>query len=252
MIPTWLTLLSITSLLLGLACAIWFNTEMKRNPPHMAVMALVWPLCALFGSLAVVAFYKKSAGHHEHQHHDHAGKGHQQHEHTAHQAHHQEEDALPWSSVAKGAFHCGAGCALGDILAESLAFAVPAVLLPFGYPELFSERIFAVWGLDFVFAFILGIIFQYFAIAPMRGLGLIEGLVAALKADTLSLISWQVGMYGLMAIAHFWLFKQVLGTEVTAADPLFWFAMQFAMLAGFCTALPVNRWLIRKGIKEAM
>jgi hypothetical protein len=34
------------------------------------------------------------------------------------------------------------------------------------------------------------------AIVPMRGLSPGKGLVAAVKADTLSLISWQVGMYG--------------------------------------------------------
>jgi hypothetical protein len=33
---------------------------------------------------------------------------------------------------------------------------------------------------------------------------------------------------------------------------LFWFMMQIAMLFGFLTAYPMNWWLIRKGIKEAM
>jgi Domain of unknown function (DUF4396) len=88
--------------------------------------------------------------------------------------------------VAKGALHCGSGCTLGDLLAEWLAFAVPAVALWFGYQTLFSEKMFAVWILDFVFAFVFGIAFQYFTIAPMRGLSVKEGLIAALKADTLS------------------------------------------------------------------
>ncbi len=34
--------------------------------------------------------------------------------------------------------------------------------------------------------------------------------------------------------------------------PEFWFAMQAAMLAGFCTAYPVNWLLIRAGVKEKM
>ena len=34
--------------------------------------------------------------------------------------------------------------------------------------------------------------------------------------------------------------------------PEFWFVMQIAMLAGFCTSYPVNWWLIRVGIKERM
>lgn len=43
-----------------------------------------------------------------------------------------------------------------------------------------------------------------------------------------------------------------LGGEVDATSPVFWLAMQVAMLAGFVTACPVNWWLIRAGIKEQM
>ena len=32
----------------------------------------------------------------------------------------------------------------------------------------------------------------------------------------------------------------------------FWFAMQLAMLAGFAVSYPVNRWLLKTGLKEAM
>jgi hypothetical protein len=33
----------------------------------------------------------------------------------------------------------------------------------------FAEKMYAVWVLDFVFAYVLGIVFQYYAIVPMRG-----------------------------------------------------------------------------------
>ncbi|HWC81729.1 MAG TPA: DUF4396 domain-containing protein [Pseudonocardiaceae bacterium] len=33
---------------------------------------------------------------------------------------------------------------------------------------------------------------------------------------------------------------------------MYWFLMQIGMIAGFFTAWPVNVWLIRRGIKEAM
>ena len=32
----------------------------------------------------------------------------------------------------------------------------------------------------------------------------------------------------------------------------FWFLMQIGMILGFATSYPVNWWLIKKGIKEAM
>lgn len=92
--------------------------------------------------------------------------------------------------VGKGALHCGAGCMIGDILAEWLAFLVPGVAVWFGWHSIFEDRIFAVWVLDFVFSFALGTVFQYFAIVPMQGLSPGAGIVTAVKADALSLISW--------------------------------------------------------------
>jgi len=154
--------------------------------------------------------------------------------------------------VGKGALHCGAGCTLGDIVAESLATFFPGVALWFGWRSLFEEKMFAVWILDFIFAFVLGIAFQYFAIVPMRHLGKLEGIWQAVKADTLSLTAWQVGMYGFMAIASFGLFRHLLGVRLEVNTPEFWFMMQLAMVCGFVTSYPVNWWLIRRGIKEKM
>jgi hypothetical protein len=49
------------------------------------------------------------------------------------------------------------------------------------------------------------------------------------------------------------------GHELPKSIPVFWFMvhgswfmMQLAMLTGFVTAYPVNRWLIKAGIKESM
>ncbi len=154
--------------------------------------------------------------------------------------------------IGEGASHCGSGCTLGDVCAEWLAFAVPAVAVAFGWQSLFSEKIFAVWVLDYAFAFLFGIAFQYFTIAPMRNLGLAQGLWAAVKADTLSLTAWQIGMYGFMAVAFFWIFRSRLGAELKVNSAEFWFMMQIAMLAGFATSYPVNWWLLKSGIKEKM
>ncbi|AMR28973.1 hypothetical protein A0257_18965 [Hymenobacter psoromatis] len=145
-----------------------------------------------------------------------------------------------WQSVVVGALHCGSGCSLGDLLVETFVYFVPLVL--------FGRAIFGAWVLDFGAAFLIGIVFQYYAIAPMRHLGPAEGLRAAVKADALSLTAWQIGMYGWMAIVTFGIFKH----ELRANDPVFWFMMQLAMLAGFVTAYPVNWWLIKSGVKEEM
>ncbi len=59
-------------------------------------------------------------------------------------------------------------------------------------------------------------------------------------------------MYGVMAILQFLLFRPVFGGIAAVDTPEFWFAMQIAMIAGFCTSYPVNWLLIRTGVKEKM
>ena len=145
-----------------------------------------------------------------------------------------------WQRVVVGALHCGSGCTLGDIVVETYVLFVPV--------SLFGRAIFGAWALDFLAAFLFGIAFQYFTIKPMKNLSPAEGLKAAIKADALSLTAWQVRMYGWMAIATFVIFKH----ELKANDPVFWFMMQLAMLAGFLTAYPVNWWLIKTKVKEVM
>ena len=157
-----------------------------------------------------------------------------------------------WWEGRTGASHCGAGCTLGDICAEWLCFLVPAVAVWFGWRSLFGEKMEAVWVVDFLFAYAFGVAFQYFTIKPMRALSVGQGIWQAIKADTLSLTAWQVGMYGFMAFANFYLFRSVLGTRLEPDMVEFWFMMQIAMVCGFLTAYPVNWWLISSGIKEKM
>jgi hypothetical protein len=228
MIPLWLHALSIASLLIGAVCFTLIMIDILRHPQRMAIMNLVWPVTALFGGVLVLWFYRA-------------------HGRATVQA--KRNFAL---SVATGALHCGSGCTLGDICAEWLVVTAPAVAVAFGWHSLFDHRIFAVWVVDYLFAYAFGIVFQYFSIAPMRGLAFGPGLLAAIKADTLSLTAWQIGMYGFMAIAHFVIFPQGFGAMLHTASPEFWFMMQIAMLCGFATAYPVNWWLIRAGIKEEM
>jgi len=86
----------------------------------------------------------------------------------------------------------------------------------------------------FVLAYLFGIGFQYVSVAPMRGLGPREGIVAAIKIDTLSLVAYEVGMFGVMGLRT-WLYPGVVPTSWT-----YWFLMQIAMIAGFATTFPVN------------
>jgi branched-subunit amino acid transport protein len=244
MIPAWLHDLSVTYLLLGMLCAIVIAVDVVRHPQHMWIMNIVWPVTALFGTGWIIWQYFAYGQLATHA--------------TMHKAM-QRKQAPPNKRetpfpimVANGALHCGSGCTLGDIVAEWLVFAVPAVAVAFGYRSIFSDKIFAAWTVDYIFAYIFGIFFQYFTIAPMRGLSFGNGIIAAIKADTLSLTAWQLGMYGFMALAYFYFFGVLLGVKLQANMVEFWFMMQIAMVCGFVTSYPVNWWLIQSGIKEKM
>lgn len=83
----------------------------------------------------------------------------------------------------------------------------------------------------------------------MRGLSLGKGIVAAARADTLSIMMFEVGMFGWMAISWYLLFP---APHLDPGEAVFWFMMQIAMIAGFFTAIPANAWLIKIGWKEKM
>ena len=232
--PVWLHALAIASVALAVTCAIVIMLDEFRRPQKMWIMYLVWPLTALFGSVLWLAAYYAW------------GRG------PAPGAKEQDQHPPFAAMVFKGASHCGAGCTLGDIVAEWAAFGIPAMAAWFGYGIIFADKVFAIWIPDFILAFLFGIVFQYFTIKPMRDLPVGQGIVQAVKADVASITSWQVGMYGVMAIIQFLIFRPFFGGTAEVNTPEFWFAMQGAMLAGFCTAYPVNWALIKAGWKERM
>jgi hypothetical protein len=166
------------------------------------------------------------------------GKG--QNSHQEQQSDDNQGSAKPfWQSVFTAVTHCGAGCTLGDIIAEWIIFAVGFTIL--------GEALWPEYIGDYVLAYILGILFQFSAIAPMRGLGPAEGIWEAIKADTLSLTAFEIGLFGWMALYRFVLFPFLHVDTVT-----YWFMMQVGMILGFWTSYPVNWFLVKSGIKEAM
>jgi len=227
----WLSSLAIISLSAGITCAITIAVALFSHPQHMWIMNAVWPITALYsGPLGLWAYARagRLAARKEVQKAKKEGKE------------NPSKEKPFWQSVGIGATHCGSGCTLGDIFAEWGVFFFPLVL--------FGRPLFASWVVDYILAFVFGIAFQYFTIKPMRNYPVGKGLIAALKADSLSLSAWQIGMYGWMAVAVFLIF----GHEIPKTSPVLWFMMQIAMLFGFLTSYPVNWWLLRKGIKETM
>jgi hypothetical protein len=228
---SWLVVLAWVSLALAFASAAAVVVDVYgrgyRQP--MRVMEVVWPVTALYlGPLAVLGYRRwgrpRSArwlGEH--------GRS--------------EPPPKPaWAGTAVGISHCGAGCTLGDIAAEFTVFGLGVTIAGIAlWPEMIA---------DYLAAVVLGIAFQYLAIAPMQNLSLRRGLVQAAKADVLSLTAFEVGLFGWMALMAFVLFPAP--HHLHPDSPVYWFLMQIGMAIGFLTAWPANVWLIRRGIKEAM
>jgi hypothetical protein len=217
--PTWLVVVAWCALAIAFASAIiiTFDIFVRRNRQPMRVMEAVWPITALYlGPLALWVYWRYARP-------------------TSRRGHPQ------WVTTAIGVSHCGAGCTLGDIIAEFVIFALALQLL--------GSMLLAEYVGDYIAALALGILFQYWALAPMRGLNFRDGVRAAAKADVLSLTAFEVGLFGWMAIMVFVLFPSA---PLHPTSPVYWFLMQIGMILGFATSWPANVWLIRRGIKESM
>lgn len=215
MLPGWLVLLSWVAVGLGIATAVALAVEVVRRPEPMRIMSIVWPVTGLY--LPVIAW-------------------------RLHRAFGRRHGTGPmWQSVLISALHCASGCVVGNVIGAPIVYAA-------GW-TLFGQRLFAEYAVEFALAYLFGIAFQYFPIREMRQASAGEALRDAVKADTLSLIAFEIGMFGWMALAALVLFAPH-PPEPTGI--VFWFLMQIAMVLGLATTYPANWLLIRAGIKGGM
>jgi hypothetical protein len=139
-------------------------------------------------------------------------------DHNMHAMHHYSPDRPLWATVAVGVSHCGAGCVLGDIVGEWIIYGTNAMISGRNiWPELL---------VDYAFALLFGIIFQYFSIAPMSGDYGYRSVIRAIKADVLSLTCFEIGLFGWMLIYQIaiWDYKLMTNTY------LYWWQMQVSGL----------------------
>lgn len=52
--PSWLNTLCAVSVAMGLVCALVILFAEFRYPSHMVIMRIVWPVCALFGTVFIL------------------------------------------------------------------------------------------------------------------------------------------------------------------------------------------------------
>lgn len=100
--------------------------------------------------------------------------------------------------------------------------------------------------IDFAFAIFIGIIFQYYSIAPMSGEYGWKTVWRAAQADFWSLVFFEMGLFAWMAVFQIALFEGGLRMDTVT----YWWMMQVGMVCGHWTGVPINWWLIRTGVKE--
>ena len=203
----------------GLIIALILAINVIFHKQSMKIMNIVWVLTGLWGHyFALFAYYtfgiRKDS---------------------------MVEVAPKWQSITLSAFHCGAGCTLADLIGEWFTYWVPL--------RIGGSLIAGSWVLDFVLALVIGVFFQFAAIREMEKISFSKAVSRAFKADFFSLLAWQVGMYGWMAVVTFVLFTDA---PLEKTSWTFWFMMQIAMLFGFILSYPVNALLIKAGIKKGM
>ena len=234
---SWLTFISWAYLAFCIGSALFIIADFFRgHRQRMWIMHLVWPITALYlGPLAVLLYTSTRPL---------SLSGTPQPKGKFRELMKKADPTREQGAVAVS--HCGAGCVVGDIIGETTLFAIGGSVAVFVAGSEFATRV----VIDFALAYLLGILFQYFTIVPMRGVPPGKGILLAMRADTISILAFQIGMLAWMALSHFVFFPAPRRIHPDLA--VFWFMMQIAMIVGWFTAYPANVWLLKKRWKEKM
>ena len=247
--PISIEIIAYVYLAIGFASALYivYDICIRRHYQMMSIMNVVWPITAWYlGPLALWSYWHighlstKIQREKATQETDNLSKlpASSRHIITTHNNNNGGEKPF-WETIFVSATHCGAGCTLGDVISEWAVFIAGATIA--------GVMLFASYVFDFALAWFLGIIFQYLAIVQMRRISVQTALKEAIKADTLSLVMFEIGLFGWMALVAL-----VLIGNLYPISPVFWFMMQIGMILGFFTSYPANWWLVKKGIKQGM
>lgn len=237
-----LEIVSWAAIILGVVQAMLIAMDVRKNPQEMMpIMNIVWPLTGLFFPIAGIWAYYKMGRNTESGHEGHGKLHHYEHDGMNHQhMQHGHANKPFWQSVFVSTTHCSSGCALGDMIGGPIVFLTGFTVA--------GSALLADYTVEFVLAYIFGIAFQYYGMGFKKHDEPARAIRNAIKADTLSLIAFEIGMFGWMALTHFVFFAKMPKPN----SPVFWFMMQIAMMLGFLTSYPANWVLVKKGIKHAM
>ena len=149
---------------------------------------------------------------------------------------HEEFVAPLWKQGLGSTIHCVAGDATGIIVAAAITAALG---LPMGIDLI----------IEYIGGFAFGLlIFQALFMKDMMGGSYIQAVRQTIFPEWVSMNFMMAGMFPTMVLL-------MMGRDMRAMEPtqlLFWGVMSAAVLVGLVTAIPVNFWLVAKGLKHGM
>lgn len=138
--------------------------------------------------------------------------------------------SVPWSVAASATLHCLTGCAIGEVLGMVIGTAL-------------GLSTWVTVALAVALAFVFGYALTMRGVLR-AGVGFRGALKIALAADTVSIAVMEVvdnavmlGVPGAM--------------EAGLASWVFWASLAFALAVAFVVTVPVNRWMIGRGLGHA-
>jgi hypothetical protein len=147
--------------------------DVTAHPQHMKIMNVVWPITGLYLPVLGWLLYADTA---------------RRTPMSMSMDMHAARGGRPfWKSVFVSTTHCAAGCVIGDVIGAPIVFWA-------GW-TLFGERLYAEYLVLFILAYIFGIAFQYLPIRAMRRISRRVALLEAIKADTLALTAFEIGLF---------------------------------------------------------
>ncbi len=184
--------------------------------PEAGIMKVAWVLVALYTGPIGLFFYLISCREHI-------------------PGTHEQFIAPLWKQALGSEVHCLAGDATGIIAA--------AIIISFFQVSVGTEM-----AIEYFAGFLFGLlIFQALFMKKMMGGTYIKALKSAFMAEWLSMNMIMAGMIPAMMIWRYY--------DPSAADPTnitFWGSMSLATIIGGILAFPINRWLVKNGLKHGM
>lgn len=123
--------------------------------------------------------------------------------------------------------HCLVGCGIGEVLGLTIATAL-------GWHMVAQTAL----AIVLAFAFGYGLTYISFHRSGVTGMDAVKGTLAT---DTISITSMEIVDNGIM-----WLIPSAMAATLTM--PIYWWSLALAMAVAFAVTVPVNRFLMSKGI----